>query len=289
MGGADRQDFPGFEPAAASQAASLRNLPSCNGPITMDDPNAVQRDLANFKSALGKAHATDAFVTAASPGQVTRWLDNKYYPTHEEYLYALAEAMKPEYRAVVDAGYVLQLDCPDLASARHSNFPDRPLEDFLKYAELHIEALNYALDGLPPDQLRMHLCWGNYAGPHHRDVELKDIIGIAFTGRPNAVLFEAANPRHAHEWKIFEYVKVPDGKVLIPGVVESCSSYIEHPELVAQRIVQLARLVGRENVMAGSDCGFGTWVGGGSVHPGIAWAKLESMVEGARLATAELW
>ena len=288
-GGADRLDFPGFE-ATTRGGLGGRRLPSCDGPIALEDADAVHHDLANFRTALGKAHATDAFVTAASPGQITRWLDNTYYRTHEEYLYALAEAMKPEYRAIVEAGYVLQLDCPDLASGRHSNFPDAPLEEFLKYAELHIEALNYALEGLPPDQIRMHLCWGNYAGPHHRDVELKDIIQVVFKGRPNGILFEGANPRHAHEWKLFEHVKLPEGKVLIPGVVESCSPYIEHPELVAQRIVQLARLVGRENVMVGSDCGFGTWVGGGgSLHPGIAWAKLESMVQGARLASAELW
>jgi 5-methyltetrahydropteroyltriglutamate--homocysteine methyltransferase len=286
--GADRADFPGFAAMEARTAAPRAPLPACDGPITVRDTSLVERDMATLRDAVSKIAPRDVFVTAVSPGQVPRWLDNTYYPTHEEYVYALAEAMKVEYRAIVEAGFNLQIDCPDLASARHGQFAGKPLEDFRKYAAMHIEALNYALAGLPEEQLRMHICYGNYPGPHHRDVELKDIIDLIFSARPSDILFEAANPRHAHEWQIFEDVKLPEGKVLIPGVLESKANFIEHPELVAQRIVQLARLVGRENVMAGSDCGFGTW-GTSVVDPDIAWAKLGSLVEGARLASKELW
>jgi 5-methyltetrahydropteroyltriglutamate--homocysteine methyltransferase len=286
--GADRNDFPGFAAREAQTAAPRAPLPACDGPITVKDTSWVERDLGNLKDAVTAHPPTETFVTAVSPGQVPRWLDNSYYPSHEEYVFALAEAMKVEYRAIVEAGFVLQIDCPDLASSRHGQFAGRPLEEFRKYAAMHIEALNYALDGLPEDRLRMHLCWGNYPGPHHLDVELKDVIDLIFTARPSAILYEAANPRHAHEWEVFKTVKLPEGKILVPGVIESCSNYIEHPRLVAQRIVHLARLVGRENVMAGSDCGFGTW-GTSVVDPEITWAKLGSLVEGATLASDELW
>ncbi len=197
--------------------------------------------------------------------------------------------MKFEYKAIVDAGFILQLDCPDLGMGRHIQFADLDLPSFRKKAQLHIEAMNHSLAGLPADRMRIHLCWGNYDGPHHCDVPLADIIDIAFTARPNGVSFEAANPRHAHEWKLFETVKVPDGKVLIPGVIESKSNFIEHPELVAQRIERYARLVGRENVIAGGDCGYGTWVGQAAVDPDVVWAKLAAMADGARLATKLFW
>ena len=197
--------------------------------------------------------------------------------------------MKSDYRAVVAAGLNLQVDCPDLALARHRDFAHRPLEDFRDYVRINIRALNHALDGLPPEQLRMHLCWGNYEGPHHRDVAFRDIADLIWQARPMAVSVEAANPRHAHEWEMFEDLKLPEGKVLIPGMVESCSNYIEHPQLICQRLVRYARLIGRENVIAGSDCGFGTGATSARVQHDIAWAKLAAMVEGARLATAALW
>src|SRR5262249_36650057 len=194
-----------------------------------------------------------------------------------------------EYETVVGAGFVLQIDCPDLAMGRHIQYADLSLAEFRKRAGMHVEALNHALAPIAPEQLRMHLCWGNYEGPHHCDVALADIIDIVFTARPSAISFEAANPRHAHEWTLFERVKLPAGKVLIPGVIESKSNFIEHPELVAQRIGRYARLVGRENVIAGSDCGYGTWVGQAAVDPDVVWAKFAAMAEGARIASRQFW
>ncbi|MBI2969892.1 MAG: cobalamin-independent methionine synthase II family protein [Gammaproteobacteria bacterium] len=265
------------------------NRPACNGPVKTKGTADAETDIANFKAALAGVTVEDAFITAASPGVVSMFLGNTYYKTEEEFLRAVAEAMKPEYKAIVEAGFLLQLDCPDLAMTRHREFADRPVEEFRDYARLHIEVLNAAIAELPPERVRVHLCWGNYPGPHHRDVPLEQIIDLVLTVRANGLSFEAANSRHEHEWKVFENVKLPDGKVLIPGVIESMSNRIEHPELVAQRIVRFARTVGRENVIAGSDCGFGTFVGVALVEPEIAWAKLGSLVEGARLATAELW
>ena len=228
-------------------------------------------------------------MTAASPGVVALFFQNQYYPSREAYLHAIAEAQRPEYRAVVEAGFVLQVDCPDLAMGRHIQFADASLEEFRRQATLNVEALNAALEGLPRDRIRLHLCWGNYEGPHHYDVALRDIIDIAFRAQVGAVSFEAANPRHAHEWQVFREVTPPTDVLLIPGVIESCSNYIEHPEVVAERILKLANLVGRERVLAGSDCGFGTWVGMARVDPGVVWAKLGSLAEGARLASGRLW
>jgi 5-methyltetrahydropteroyltriglutamate--homocysteine methyltransferase len=290
MPNGDAAEFPEW----AARSAIERNrasvqMPACDGPVSVKDPQAVHRDIANLKAAIGQTPASDVFMTAVSPGQIARFLPNHYYPSHETYLAALSDAMRSEYRAIVEAGFVLQLDCPDLASGRNNQFADLSLEEFRKIVQLHVEAMNSALDGLPPEQLRMHLCWGNYQGPHIHDVPLADILDIVFTARPSAISFEAANPRHAHEWKLFETVKLPEGKILIPGVIESCSNYVEHPELVAQRIVRYARLVGRENVLAGSDCGFGTFVGSVTVDPRISWVKLAALAEGARLASQELW
>ena len=202
---------------------------------------------------------------------------------------AIAAAMRHEYETVARAGMVLQIDCPDLAMGRHIQYADLSLEEFRGRARLHVEALNHALANIPPDRLRLHLCWGNYEGPHHCDVPLADVIDIVFLARPGAISLEAANPRHAHEWEVFERVKLPDGKVLIPGVIESKSNFIEHPELVAQRIARYANLVGRENVIAGSDCGYGTWVGQAAVDPDVVWAKFSAMAEGARLASQKFW
>ena len=220
---------------------------------------------------------------------ISLFFRNTHYPSHEAYLFAIAEAMRHEYETVARAGLVLQIDCPDLAMGRHIQFAGLSLEEFRRMARLHVEALNHAVANIPPEQLRMHVCWGNYEGPHHYDVPLADIIDIVFEARPSAISFEAANPRHGHEWTVFERVKLPAGKVLIPGVLESKTNYIEHPDLVAQRIGRYAKLVGRENVIAGTDCGFGTWVGQAAVDPGVVWAKMASLAEGARRASREFW
>jgi 5-methyltetrahydropteroyltriglutamate--homocysteine methyltransferase len=265
------------------------NRPACSGPVASKGLDDAQVDIDNFKSALKDAKVADAFMTAASPGVVSMFLGNTYYKTEEEFLWKVAEAMKPEYEAIIDAGFLLQLDCPDLAMTRHREFADRPLEEFRSYVEQHIEVLNAATENVPPERMRVHLCWGNYPGPHHRDVPLKQVLDLILTVKAHGLSFEAANGRHAHEWKVFQDVKLPDGKVLIPGVIESMSNRIEHPELVAERIVRFAKIVGRENVIAGSDCGFGTFVGVALVEPEIAWAKLRSLAEGARIASEELW
>ena len=233
--------------------------------------------------------AAQAFISAASPGVVSLFFRNDHYPTHEAYLFAIAEAMRHEYETVAKAGFVLQIDCPDLAMGRHIQYRDLDTKEFRKRATQHVEALNHALANIPPEQLRMHVCWANYEGPHHCDVALVDVIDIVFTARPSAISFEAANPRHGHEWTLFERVKMPDGKTLVPGIIESKSNFIEHPDLVAQRIGRYAHLVGRENVVAGSDCGFGTWVGQAAVDPDVVWAKLASLAEGAQIASREFW
>ncbi len=285
----DEQLFPGYVAPGALNRAEIK-FPACNGPISVKDPQAVQRDIDNLKAALDGSGPEDVFMTAVSPGQIARFMGNTYYPSHEAYVYALAEAMKYEYQAIVEAGFVLQLDCPDLASGRgNSEFAELGLEDWRKVAFMHVDALNQATAGLPPEQLRLHLCWGNYEGPHVHDVPLEDIIDVALSANVQAISFEAANPRHAHEWKLFEKINLPEGKILIPGVLDSCTNYIEHPELVAQRLARFASVVGPENVIAGTDCGFGTFVGDAQVDAEIAWAKLGAMVEGARLASAQLF
>jgi len=268
---------------------SRRKTPACNAPIAVRDPGAAEADVANLQAALAGRRFAGAFMSAASPGVVSLFFRNEHYPSPEAYLFAIAEAMRHEYETVAKAGFVLQLDCPDLAMGRHIQYADLSVEEFRKRARIHVEALNHAVANIPAEQLRIHLCWGNYEGPHHCDVPLADIIDIAFQARASAISFEAANPRHSHEWTLFERVKLPPGKVLIPGVLESKSNFIEHPELVAQRITRYARLVGRENVIAGSDCGYGTWVGQAAVDPDVVWAKLAAMAEGARLASREFW
>ncbi len=286
----DLVDFPELARRVFSDPGrSRRKTPACDGPISVRDAGAARTDAENLKAAVGQVKAEDAFLTAASPGVISLFFRNDHYPSREAYLYAIAGAMRHEYEAVANAGFVLQVDCPDLAMGRHIQFAGLSLREFQKMARLHIDALNHALANIAPDQARLHLCWGNYEGPHHYDVPLAEIIDIVFEARPAGISFEAANPRHAHEWKLFERVRLPAGKVLIPGVLESKTNYIEHPELVAQRIGRYASLVGRENVIAGTDCGFGTWVGQAAVDPGVVWAKLHSMAEGARLASREFW
>ena len=263
--------------------------PACTGPITLRDKEAVHHDIANLKAALQESQPAEVFIPAASPGTIAQVMQNNYYPTQEAYLYALADAMRYEYQAIVEAGFLLQLDCPDLAMQRHTRFANASLDEFRRQIEQNIEVLNYALTGISPEQVRVHVCWGNYPGPHHRDVPLKEILDLLFKIQGNALSIEAANPRHAHEWKVFEEVRLPDGKLLIPGVIDTCSTYIEHPQVVAQRLLQFARVIGRENVIAGTDCGFGTFVGASAVAPSVAWDKLQSLAEGAELASAELW
>jgi len=268
---------------------SRRKTPACNAAIGVRDPDAAKTDVAHLRAALAAVQAEEAFLSAASPGVIALFFRNEHYPSEEAYLYAIADAMRDEYETIAGAGFILQIDCPDLAMGRHIQYADLSVADFCKKAALHIEVLNHALANIPPERLRMHLCWGNYEGPHHCDVPLADIIDVVFRARPSAISFEAANPRHGHEWKVFETVKLPEGKVLIPGVLESKTNFIEHPELVAQRIGRYANLVGRENVIAGSDCGYGTWVGQAAVDPDVVWAKLAAMAEGARIASREFW
>ena len=250
---------------------------------------AAQTDVDNLKAALGAVKAAGGFMSAASPGVISVFFRNDHYPSEEAYLEAIAEAMRPEYEAVAKAGFVLQIDCPDLAMGKHIKYYNVDLATFRKAVALNIEALNHATANIPAEQLRIHVCWGNYEGPHHYDVPLADMIDLVFKVRATYISFEAANPRHAHEWTLFEKVKLPDGKVLIPGVIESKANFIEHPELIAQRIGRYAKLVGRENVMAGSDCGYGTWVGQAAVDPDVVWAKFAALAEGARIASKQFW
>ena len=286
----DLAEFPNLAKRVfGDPGRSRRRTPACTGPIGVGDPAAPLADVDNLKAAVAGADAAGAFLSAASPGVISLFFRNDHYANHEAYLFAIAEAMRGEYEAIAAAGVMVQIDCPDLAMGRHIQYADLSVEEFRKRARLHIEALNHALAAIPPERVRMHLCWGNYEGPHHCDVPLADIIDIVFTARPATISFEAANPRHAHEWTLFEQVKLPEGKTIIPGVIESKSNFIEHPELVAQRIARYANLVGRDNVIAGSDCGFGTWVGQAAVDPDVVWAKLAAMAEGARLATKQFW
>jgi 5-methyltetrahydropteroyltriglutamate--homocysteine methyltransferase len=286
----DVHEFPALERKVfGDPGRSRRKTPACNAPIGVRDKDAPIADAENLKSALAQVKSSGGFMSAASPGVVSLFFRNDHYKDFETYIYAIADAMKYEYDIVAKAGFVLQIDCPDLAMGRHIQYADLDLPAFRKRAQLHVEALNHALRDIPSEQLRIHVCWGNYEGPHHRDVPLADIIDIVFGAKPSAISFEAANPRHAHEWALFETVKLPEGKVLIPGVLESKSNFIEHPELIAQRIGRYARLVGRENVIAGSDCGYGTWVGQAAVDPQVVFAKLAAMAEGARIASKKFW
>jgi 5-methyltetrahydropteroyltriglutamate--homocysteine methyltransferase len=286
----DLAEFRNFARRGANETGvAVLKRPACSGPLSYRDRNAVEVDVQNLQRATAAAHPVEAFMTSASPGVITFFLSNKYYPTHEAYLRSLAEAMRTEYEAIAAAGFILQVDCPDLAMSRHVQFKNLSLAEFRKTIELHIDVLNHALVNVPPDRVRLHLCWGNYEGPHHHDVPLRDILDIVLKARVGAISYEASNPRHEHEWAVFKDVRIPDGMILIPGVIDSVTNFIEHPELVAQRICNVARQVGRENVIAGTDCGFATIAGSSRVDSEIAWAKFKAMVEGARLASRELW
>jgi 5-methyltetrahydropteroyltriglutamate--homocysteine methyltransferase len=284
----DQAEFPDYANASLKGAARPSG-PTCSGPVAWKDFSPVQQDIDNLKAATAAQGVEEAFMSAVSPGQAARFMPNRYYQSDEAYLQALAEAMRDEYNAIVQAGFILQIDCPDLASGWNNQFRDLSVPQFQKVVAMHIEMLNHATRDIAPDRMRMHLCWGNYEGPHNHDIPIRDIIGEVFKARPAGISFEGANPRHAHEWKVFRDVKLPEGKLLIPGVLDSTSNFVEHPELVAERICNYARLVGRENVMAGTDCGFATSAGESGVFPTVAWAKMRAMVEGARLASKELW
>ena len=263
--------------------------PCCIGEVRLADPAPLARDLALFAAAVEKHRPVEGFLNAASPGVVTVFLDNHHYPSHDAYLEALAGVLAAEYREIVEAGFTLQIDCPDLAMGRHLAHADLDLAQFRDLAARHVEVLNAATEGLPAEKLRLHLCWGNYEGPHHHDLPLADIVDIVYGARPMAFSIEGSNPRHEHEWVVFRDHPLPDDKVLIPGVIDSTSNFIEHPDLVAQRICRFAEVVGRERVIAGTDCGFATFAGYPNVFPDIVWAKLESLVEGARRASETLW
>ena len=286
----DLAEFPKLQQKVfGDPGRSRRKTPACNAPIAVRDRQSPVTDAENLKAAVADVKTAGAFMSAASPGVVSLFFRNDHYKDFETYIYAIADAMRHEYETVAKAGFVLQIDCPDLGMGRHIQYADLDLAGFRKRAELHVEALNHAVANIPAEQLRMHLCWGNYEGPHHRDVPFADVVDIVFKAKPGAISFEAANPRHAHEWTLFEKVKLPDGKVLIPGVIESKSNFIEHPDLIAQRLSHYANLVGRENVIAGSDCGFGTWVGQAAVDPDVVYAKFKAMAEGAAIASRKFW
>jgi 5-methyltetrahydropteroyltriglutamate--homocysteine methyltransferase len=263
----------------------------CVGPVALVDGGAVRADIENLRDALA-AHGTlvtEAFMNAASPGVIAAFQANRFYGSHEAYVEAIAAAMKPEYDAIAAAGLVLQLDCPDLAMARHTGFQELDDTEFLARAECHVEALNHAVRDIPADRMRMHVCWGNYEGPHDHDIALEKILPIVLEAKPSGILFEAANPRHRHEWAVWRDADLPDDKVLIPGCIASTSNYVEHPRLIAEQLCRYAEIVGRERVLAGTDCGFGSFAGYSRVDPAIAYKKLRALADGAALATKELW
>ena len=294
----DVATFPEFAQRMVSDAsmAAVFSNPTCDGPVSYVAQGPLNADIANLQAAVG-AHTdepaldggpADVFLTAASPGVIEMFMANRYYPSTEAYLGALADAMKQEYDAIAAAGFVLQLDCPDLACSWAIG-PERSKEEFRKTVSMRLEALDHATRDIPPERMRLHLCWGNYEGPHVLDVPFADIADLVLRSRPVAVSFEAANPRHEHEWRLFEDVALPDDKILVPGVLDSTTNYVEHPDLVAQRILRYAGLVGRERVIAGSDCGFATFAGLLTVDPRITWAKLSAMGAGAQIASQQLW
>ncbi|MBT8476302.1 MAG: cobalamin-independent methionine synthase II family protein [Alphaproteobacteria bacterium] len=264
--------------------------PMCVGEVRSKGQGELEKDIANLKAAMAEHGAARGFMNAASPGVISLFLQNDFYPSRDAYLAALADAMRDEYRTIVDAGLDLQLDCPDLALSRHMLFADLTDAEFVKIAEGHIEALNHALEGIDPARVRVHICWGNYEGPHVCDIDMDKVFSTLMKARASYVLFETSNPRHAHEWTVFRDRKaeIPDGKVLVPGVVDTTTNFVEHPELVAQRIARFVDIVGAERVIAGSDCGFGTFAGFGAVDPEIAYAKLGALVDGAKLASSRL-
>jgi 5-methyltetrahydropteroyltriglutamate--homocysteine methyltransferase len=288
--GQDLVEFPGLLKKLAERGSTAKyRRPRCIGAISVKNLAPLQADLKNLQAAIAAAGPAEAFMNAASPGVVALFQPNDFYSSQDEYLTALAEALRIEYEAIVKAGILLQIDAPDLAMGRHTMYRERSLEEFDVLAARHIEVLNHALRNVPADRVRMHVCWGNYEGPHHHDVPMERLLPIVLKAKPQGLLFEAANPRHAHEWTVFKDLKVPDDKVLIPGILATTTNYIEHPLLVAERIERFAHIVGRERVIAGTDCGFGTFAGFGPVEPDIAYLKLQSLAQGAQIASRRLW
>ena len=286
----DDVEFPELAELLKPFASPFQVRPTCTGPIDWMDWPAVETDIENLRAASAADNAGEVFMTSPSPGQISRFLHNEYYPSDEAYIYALAGVMKRQYDAIVDAGFLLQLDCPDLALGRHQLFSHLSLEEFRAVAQMHVEALNYAVADIPADRMRMHICWGSTLGPHHTDVPIADVMDIVLTAKPSAVAFPGANPRHEHEWKVWrDLIKLPEGKIIIPGVIDSTSNFVEHPEVVCDRLVRYAGVVGKENMIAGVDCGFGTFAGRLQVDSKIVWMKLASLVEGARMASEQLW
>jgi 5-methyltetrahydropteroyltriglutamate--homocysteine methyltransferase len=286
----DLEEFPDFlERQASSGGTPEYRRPCCVGDIKVKDMGPVAEDVANMQGAMQKNPPTEGFMNAASPGVIALFQPNKHYPSHEAYLEALADAMAAEYNAIVDAGLVLQLDSPDLGLGRHMLFKGKPEQEYKDCAVLHVDALNHALAGIPKDRVRLHVCWGNYEGPHHHDAPMEVVLPIALRANVGAILFESSNPRHAHEWEVFANTELPDDLILIPGVLDSTSNFIEHPKLVAERIRRFAEIVGRERVIAGTDCGFSTFAGFGAVDQDIVYAKLQSMADGAAIASDQLW
>ena len=262
---------------------------SCIGPVKLKNLQPAFDDIQRFKLALERhGNGVRAFMNAASPGLITAFQQNRHYPSHEAYLADLVIAMRPEYEAIIDAGLDLQFDCPDLAMARHTGFQDASDPEFIKIAEANIEALNAATDGLPRERMRMHICWGNYEGPHDCDIPLDKVIHLLMNANPSTLLFEAANPRHEHEWTVWESTDIPDNKILAPGCIDTCSNYVEHPQLISQRLQRFIDIVGEERVIASTDCGFGTFAGYGKIDPEVAWKKLKNLREGADLAVKKV-
>ncbi|HZU89073.1 MAG TPA: cobalamin-independent methionine synthase II family protein [Stellaceae bacterium] len=286
----DTRDHPNFVAAYERMTGTnVARRAACVGPVAVRDREPLAQDIANLSAALAGVTVAEAFMTAASPGLVPVFQVNQYYPTHEAYVEAVAAAMQEEYEAVVKAGFVLQLDAPDLAMARHTSFQDLSETDFLKRAAFHVEVLNHALRNVPAERSRIHICWGNYEGPHDHDIPFAKIAPILLQAKPMGLVVEAANPRHAHEWAIWREIKLPDDKILVPGVIDTSTNYVEHPELVAERICRFADIVGRERVIAGTDCGFGTFAGYGKLDPDISFKKLAALSEGAAIASERLW
>jgi 5-methyltetrahydropteroyltriglutamate--homocysteine methyltransferase len=273
-----------FEANPRMRAVGPPSMPVCVAPLRYVGQADLAKDLDNFKAALAGVSVAEGFLPANTPGTIEHWMLNEHYPSDEAFVFAIADAMHEEYQAIVDAGFLLQIDDPDLPDGWNC-LPGISLAEYRKYATLRVDALNHALRGIPPEKVRLHVCWGSHHGPHHDDIPLRDIIDLIFRVNAGSFSIEASNPCHEHEWQVFEDVKLPDGATLIPGVVGHCTDFIEHPDLVAERLVRYARLVGRENVLAGTDCGLGTRVG----HPSIVWAKFNAMAEGARRASKIMW
>lgn len=288
--GQDLVEFPRLlEKLAKLGSTAKYRRPKCVGEIRNKTFEPLQEDLKNFARGVAAGSPVDAFLNAASPGVIAIFQPNDFYQTADDYLEAIAEALRGEYEAIVAAGFLVQIDAPDLGMGRHTMYRNATVAEYLGHAARHVEVLNHALRNVPAARLRMHCCWGNYEGPHHHDVPMRDLLPVLLKAKPQALLFEAANPRHAHEWTVFRDTKLPDDKILIPGVLSSTTNYVEHPELVAERLLRFADIVGRERVMAGSDCGFSTFAGFGAVDPDIVYMKLAAMAEGARIASRKLW